>query len=631
MCVGHYPDIPVVDRLSLPWRRVIQVAFALQLPVLDNLVACSCGLLLFAMRSCLQWWVQDDAALRQHCYLLFKWQGFEEVVKQTWRAIRQAINAVTPPTLHHLLTESTSLFPVEMMSQINTICDEAHAAVLLTSYKRQRDSITKVIHTCKQVNGSLEFAASDNEDSDNEPKEEDEEQDSSSSTALRVLSPSLLEAIYDWVRCYDPRRITLEQAIFPSMRLLEVHPVAEADMNDLVEEYNEWRLGKRALRARILQFCKKFPYTFAVYQAVCSLWANHACFHMYELPSHYRKYQIQALVEKYLPHVMTKADVLRLPVLLDKIHMLHCVACGCIYTITRVPHSMHRKSRQIHIQQQTRLAFLTRELEHQLQDTSTSEMICGVMGTSLQQEEQARGLHGYAEGARQLLCLDGTQIGFPMTGAGVAPWSIHKGGQFSGYNYIYGYTDCTLDFFTGQVHCKYDRREGHLRCSAQPLKRCSLLGNLVCYRGLITLCPQEGCGLPFLYSAMECVYTERGFACAACSNRILEERWQERIQMWNLPYDLETGHFTSRATCSVCGVTFSQRRTCYLYPHGILLCEYHHTRRTQAYLAKAELLTKEEAHQVLQVASKKIWTKDGYRQGRRKQTTVGTGRKFYTK
>lgn len=129
------------------------------------------------------------------------------------------------------------------------------------------------------------------------------------------------------------------------------------------------------------------------------------------------------------------------------------------------------------------------------------------------------------------------------------------------------YMETPVDCMTGRPYCKINRSNGFKRCSEESLSQVYLLGRLLWMRGWVALCPQEGCGLAFLFRPGLCLYNSRGFACASCTDKIRQKE-RERIE----------GLSKISSTCALCSTNLlNSSKESYLYPHGLALCANHHS------------------------------------------------------
>jgi hypothetical protein len=139
--------------------------------------------------------------------------------------------------------------------------------------------------------------------------------------------------------------------------------------------------------------------------------------------------------------------------------------------------------------------------------------------------------------------------------------------------YKYGYDDVITDYTTGDLYCSKHHEakppttdavilpdEAHTRYNTR-LASIMLLGRMVLFDGsLYTLCPQQGCGRVMVFDPEQCVYTDRGFACAACTSAIRQGREEKQPSMW---------------TCVICDKQFPTA-SLFCYPGGCFLCPRHH-------------------------------------------------------
>lgn len=134
----------------------------------------------------------------------------------------------------------------------------------------------------------------------------------------------------------------------------------------------------------------------------------------------------------------------------------------------------------------------------------------------------------------------------------------------------------------------------------EQLVRVPLLGLMTTLeRTVIFLCPQQGCGMPMVFDADKCVYTERGYACAACSHRIRTEENQPVTDLV-LPEQMR---------CTMCDKVLRNPRSAFLYPMNTILCARHHRpfeRICAAFSAHGSFHSQQEVIQLLQQVYKNI-------------------------
>jgi hypothetical protein len=589
--LGQYPDEPAARRLSLVWRTALRITAYKHPVALEQLCTRCPNLMLFCMRKCLLWWVSEEPVLRQHLQCMSPWNEFQQVVEQTLASVRLWISdSESTPSREVLLSADTPLscpFSEAALNRIEELCGEqAHVRVRSVCYQRQRSGLTSVLHTCRRVGDEMTM----NEDADEFADENAPDTGNWAQRSKMLLSPEIHALMWDWVRRFDPRYHRVEEVIFPYVHLLGVPPAAIQSMNEWIVEYDRWRMGKRALKQRVFAFMETYPYSFALYHALCGAWAEHACMTIYTLPHHYRVHQIEALRIKYGLTRPSASGSVSLTVPLQKVHLRYCGVCNSVYSVLRNHYNKRRAAPMTQLVQSALRAARDGGGSGGLRLTNTHVEPVGHCVETLVTHTERQCL------AERVVC---GRLGCAVVGAGMPQWSVHKGTKFADFHYEFGYTGCAWDPFTSLVYCKMDRVKEQRRCSLQPLNSCLLLGTLLWNRGWIALCPHPGCALPFVYHPDDCAYTERGYVCVACSEKVRLQQWRRRLQSVEGCLDVVNMSVRDGTRCGVCGTPLQNKRACFLYPHNIVLCAKHHNPRTVQAMQGASLCSKEEALQIL--------------------------------
>jgi hypothetical protein len=147
----------------------------------------------------------------------------------------------------------------------------------------------------------------------------------------------------------------------------------------------------------------------------------------------------------------------------------------------------------------------------------------------------------------------------------------------------FGYVECVVDQLKGVLYCKHNREGVFTLCNAQPLNRVLLLGQVWWNDGWVLLCPS--CGMPFVYNQNVCDYTVKGHVCHCCTRRIRVARAQEATGV--IPSELGKH---SQLHCAMCHSKIRMDTQCFMFPHGIMLCQTHNTNRIRHLLRDADML-----------------------------------------
>jgi hypothetical protein len=133
--------------------------------------------------------------------------------------------------------------------------------------------------------------------------------------------------------------------------------------------------------------------------------------------------------------------------------------------------------------------------------------------------------------------------------------------------YRYGLRDVSVEYSTGEMYCRQNRKHETGKCSGQPLTQISLLGRMLVFAGKM-ICPQVGCGALMVLDPDRCPFTERGPMCCDCV--------AQRNKDPQLYRELFVAHCAVARTCALCTENLVNLSVCYMYPKGIYLCSKHH-------------------------------------------------------
>lgn len=604
--MGSYPgDVGTTqldDHVSLR-LRVIAMAHPFEL---DRLVARADKLTLFALRQALVWAINDDPVFRKHVSALCDWDGFGDVVAQTLANVRAYVNKLYP--IWTAVPEEEPIFTSTTVDALSSICQDSHKAVLAVCYQRHMPPLLTFMHTCKRgKSGRFKIAQMEQEaptsavqtlgqvpavvgDSNTQSGGDDDEKGQSpppdetvpetgmSAMASAVaasknvapppsvqpLSRRILEVLSEWISVIDPVSGSLEKDILPHCEHLGAPRAAISEMTRIVTDHDQYRLGKRPLRTRLAQYQRRFPYTFYLLQVACFMWHEHTSCITYPLPWHYGEGQLKAMQSRlgFKPEAFIACR---------RRMMFHfCGVCRSVCSILNAPDRRNAPGART-APGSARWGSLALSAASALASIST--------------------VGGPSNGRGDLLLAN-------ITGSTTKGRKSSKKGGRRDRNRsslrecegTFGYRNVVMNYLTGTMHCKLDRRQGHVHCADNPLREVLLYGQvLVFYGQVIALCPNDGCGVAFVFHADHCQYGPSGFMCSVCSDRVVDERSLAR----RIVAPLESRGKTQRK-CALCTTAVSETSSCFVYPHNTLLCAFHHSPHIAVAIRAQPLLRADE-------------------------------------
>jgi len=279
------------------------------------------------------------------------------------------------------------------------------------------------------------------------------------------------------------------------------------------QAYSTYLCNKKILKQQLHELATFFPYTYSVFFAYAQMWKSVHWIHCYSLPHHYRENQLRAIQERFRLDGIDQGKISEHVLPGDVADLWLCRGCRTIYSIL--------------------VAFPPRPCEEHRLD-----------------------------------------------------WCPRHNRM-----YTYGYQCVIFDpldrdrVFCSNEHALFDvarpyepsavvrvKDGGVLRANVarEQLVRVSLMGLMaVVERSVIFLCPQKGCGMPMVLNADKCAYTERGYACAACSHRlkVAESNDEQSEPLSLIPEELR---------CTMCDKLITNPLYAFMYPMNIILCSRHH-------------------------------------------------------
>jgi hypothetical protein len=400
-------------------------------------------LCIFAVREYLCHVVETCPQVQESLGLLFDWHGMARITRQTMDTVRGVLSAREKAGAP-LDDESRVRMFFEALGSpgVDAECSAAHSLVLSIGYQRQRPKLMRILHTC--IRGRKGKFTPETE-ADAKPPD-------------LGLPLEKLKFMEEWLSRLNPAHHSLELDVWPYLGGLGVPRAAVVRATQICNRHDEERMGKRALRTALSDFCEAFPQSMYALQALCCLWNQRDHPRSYELPHHYRVNQAKALRERFnLPEGS--------PLPRHRVVLYYCKVCNNIYSILR-----------------QKKACLT---PAQLQAESA----------------------GWVSHLRKL-AKQGVVLG--------------PEGPVWFPNDEYGMRDAQKDDRTGELFCKRNRRNGYTFCREQPLEVYPILGKVIELRSgrCYCLCPGRGCGMVMEMDAVNNRFTERGMLCSWCSARL---------------------------------------------------------------------------------------------------------------
>lgn len=137
-------------------------------------------------------------------------------------------------------------------------------------------------------------------------------------------------------------------------------------------------------------------------------------------------------------------------------------------------------------------------------------------------------------------------------------------------NYRFGLRDAKVEYGTGLVYCKKDKRTNSGACQSQPLSQINLLGKMLFLEGrMITLCP--GCGAIMVYDNTQCLQTIDGPVCVDCTGKQTEDPIEYK--------QLARKHLDCYRQCVCCTEQLPNPELCFILPCELYMCRKHAFKR----------------------------------------------------
>lgn len=531
--MGNYPGVAEHRRLSVEWRTHLRMVHHRSPDVWDAFINKNPLVLLFSMRFMLVWFVRDDPILFRHVCHLGAWQEFEAVIFYACQRIRDFIQADEPPPRGQWNT----LFTDATAKSISDACDAVHPDILATCYQRQRTGLLHFIHTCTQRPANR---------------------------LDRYVSPEVHDTLRRIIKSLDTRQHSIQNSVIPLLPHLGVPRSALNFITQVSDNYENMRLGKRALRQKLNAFQQRYPYSFEVLQIVSGEWKRQSSRFLVPIPSHYVHAQLHAISQRSETSKQCQAIPLEL------LHAYYCDSCSRTASVIRAPPSTYYTPPP------------HKNTAHEREDATLKDRQMSTLQQTFNQ------IHG--------------RLGPPMSGNNIFRGNISAHQRRAMESVIVGYAECVLDLVSNQVYCKNNRTQTLSDCYSQPLNRVFLLGFAWWNNGWMLLCPH--CCILFVYVPHQCIYTRDGFVCHICT----QHTRLTRLHLTNPLLPAITRE--TKLKCALCCQTISRARNAILLPYGLLICKRHNTNRMRLLTRSAHIMTKKQLEQAIieeHVITTRMW------------------------